>query len=387
MIELKENYRERTKRARERISEMYTFQNKSPAIIIADAPNWIFGELQDTIPENYFGGNYEIMLHHQINKIQQHDINNYDDCFEPFLMPWYGTCVLASAFGADYTIYPYMDPAVNISLVEDIDYVYEMKKPDLTRAGLCPRVLETITYFKENCDLPIMLTDCQGPLTTALSLVGYENFVYWMYDEPEGIHLLMQKVTDALIDWIRLQKQTIGIEDIEPGYQVAIRTGTGKGGVVFSDDDAVMMDPDLYCEFVKPYNELVLKAFGGGSIHCCGNVTHQLENLKNTKGLTMYHNMTLDNLDETAKLQKGFLEKNIALAVGDYAVADSRMESYYEECFQKLTPEGLILVSYIAPAVALDKGKYIQANRDAVKVGKKVYEIIQKNISRKSNNV
>ena len=380
MIELKDKYKVRTDHARKRIAEVCNFQNSEPAVVIVDAPNWIFGELPNSYPGDYCGGNYEVMLQHQIKKIKQHDINDYDDCYEPFLMPWYGTCVLASAFGAEYTIHPFMDPAVNVSQVEDISYVYELKQPDFMRDGLCPRVLDTITYFKENCDLPIMMTDCQGPLTNALSLVGYENFMYWMYDEPEALHLLMQKITDALIAWMKLQKDTIGIAYTEPGYQMAVRTGDGKGGAVFSDDDAIILDPDFYQEFVKPYNQQVLMAFGGGCIHCCGDVTHQIENIKNTKGLTLYHNMTLDNLENAAKLQDGLREKNIAYVVGDFTLADNRLDNYYGELFRRLTPEGLIIASYIAPAVALNKGKYTEANCDAVKVGKRVFEIIQKNI-------
>lgn len=383
MICLKEKYRSQTERARKKIEEVYTFRNDEPAVVIADAAPWLFGELPGSIPENYCEGNYEGMLRHQLEKIEGHFSRGYDDCYEPFLMAWYGTCVLASGFGAEYIINPGMDPAVGISQITDTDGIYTLKTPDFEHDGLMPRVLETIDYFKENCDLPIMMTDCQGPFTNALSLIGYENFMYWMYDEPEAIHCLMQKVTDALITWIQVQKRRIGISDAEPGYQMGVRTGTGKGGVLFSDDDAIILDPDSYQEFVKPYNERVLQAFGGGCIHCCGKVTHQLENLKNTKGLTLYHNMTLDNLEEAQKMQEGLSEKKIAYLAGDFAVADDRIDDYFREYFERLAPQGLILASYIAPATALHKGKYSEAQRNIAKTGMQIYETVHKYMKEK----
>ena len=38
------------------------------------------------------------MIAYQSLKIDRH-MREYDDCYIPFLMPWYGTGVLASGFG------------------------------------------------------------------------------------------------------------------------------------------------------------------------------------------------------------------------------------------------------------------------------------------------
>ncbi|MCL2163080.1 MAG: uroporphyrinogen decarboxylase family protein [Oscillospiraceae bacterium] len=385
MIELKEQYRERTRRSREKISEVYTYKNREPAILVYNSNWWFIGEPAGTVPESYCMGDYDSMLKHQIEKIKEHDINDLNDCYEPILFPYYGVPIQASAFGAGYIISSTVDPELapdHYNTVKNIDYIYSLKKPDLLKDGLCPRVLETIQYFKDNCDLPISISDTMGPLTVAIQLVGYENFIYWMYDEPEAIHLLMQMVTDVTIDWIRIQKRAIGVSDTEPMYQGGIRSADGFGGAQFCDDEAIILDPDSYCEFVKPYNEQVLCAFGGGIIHSCGDVSHQLDNLKNTKGLTTYNNYSLDNLDASAKLQKGFSEKNIVFMMCDYAVTDERMEAYYEELFQKLTYEGLIVTTYFAPTIALDKGKYVFMERNAAELGKRAYEIMRENVKK-----
>ena len=54
--------------------------------------------------------------------------------------------------------------------------IHAMGDPEWRRA----QVIKTLEYFKDNCDLPRGVTDCQGPLTTALSVVGYDNYSYWL---------------------------------------------------------------------------------------------------------------------------------------------------------------------------------------------------------------
>jgi uroporphyrinogen-III decarboxylase len=148
-----------------------------------------------------------------------------------------------------------------------------------------PRVLNTIRTMRANTDLPVGVTDCQGPLTTALQIISYDKMFYWMYDYPEAIHQLMQTVTDALIDWVRLQKVAGGQETCDDGYVLGTKIPGGLGGVWISDDDATLVGADLYREFVVPYNSQVLQAFGGGAIHYCGCCDQHIDNYLATEGL------------------------------------------------------------------------------------------------------
>ncbi len=89
-----------------------------------------------------------------------------------------------------------------------------------------PQVLDCIRYMKESSFLPIGITDCQGPLSTAYQLMGYDNFIFLMFDHPSAAYELMDKITESLIVWI-------------------------------ADDDAVLIGSDLYQEFVVPYNSRI----------------------------------------------------------------------------------------------------------------------------------
>jgi hypothetical protein len=324
------------------------------------------------------------MMGYQLKKIERHYGFYYGkDCYQGFLMPWYGTGVLASGFGAGIVKNFKADPAVDISRVKSPQEVKRLKMPDPGRDGLMPQVLKTIRHFRERCDLPVGVTDCQGPLTTALSVIGYDNFCYWMYDEPKIIHELMNKVTDALIEWVKVQKACASIPTEGGSYPLGVRMPDGFGGVWISDDDSVMIGAEHYRTFVVPYNSRVLKAYGGGCIHYCGNASQHIENYLNTEGLTVVNNLNLDDLDAASRVRKALAQKGIAYMACDFIPTDRRLETYYRNLFDAMGDQrGLIVVAYVAPAVELEKGRYMESRRDQFELGKRVKRIIDKELTR-----
>ncbi|NQU24319.1 MAG: hypothetical protein HQ567_23805, partial [Candidatus Nealsonbacteria bacterium] len=305
-------------------------------------------------------------------------VREYDDAYIPFLMPWYGTGVLASGFGVEIKFQEGMDPAVGLPPISDLAQLKDLRTPDPCRDGLMPRVLDTIRTMRRQTDLPVGVTDCQGPLTTALQIVGYDNLCYGMYDHPEVVHDLMQRVTDALIDWVRLQKEVAGQATDDDAYVLGVKIPSGFGGVWISDDDCIVLGPDLYREFVVPYNGQVLTAFGGGSIHFCGKADQHVENYVQTEGLRAVQNLHLDAIDSAARMRHALAEKKICYIVADFNVEDAYIEEYYENLFAKLGTKGLIVVPYIAPAVTLAGGSYGTGNRDPQTVGRAIERAIKK---------
>lgn len=362
----------------QRLKEAFEFKNQKAPVIICDVNYWLFGELTENIPDGYCSENPEIMKNYQLEKMKNHVENFQDDCYQAFLMPWFGTGVLASGFGTDVVYNEKMDPAVDMSKIKDPEEIKNLKMPDPYRDGQMPLVLKAIDHFRESTDLPVGITDCQGPLTTALSIIGYENYIYWMVDYPEVIHELMNMVTEALIDWIKVQKKHAGKEVESPEYILGVKLPQGHGNVWIADDDCVIFNDEQYREFVVPYNSRVLKAFGGGGIHYCGTGTQHIESFLVTDGLTCIHNMCLDHLDEALKMKNGLAKKNIPYILGDFVAADERMEDYYKELFGSIDQTGLIVVPYPAPATALSHGQYIPTNRNQLVIGRKVNEYINK---------
>jgi len=241
------------------------------------------------------------------------------------------------------------------------------------------KVLDFQKYMKANSFLPVGITDFQGPLTTANQLMGYDKLIYLMFDQPEAMHQLMDKVTEGLIRWVKKQKEVIG----EPmdwciGDQ-QVYTGE-HAGIWFSDDDAVLMSPETYREFVVPYNSRILQEFGGGCVHYCGDATHHADNFLAMEGLVALNIYNLYNIPSVAELQKKIGDK-IVLFVCDFTPVD--YAAYFDEMFSALEYKGMLVCSQYSPVVGLLKGGKYNAVRRDLKTGREdVFQYISSYFSR-----
>jgi uroporphyrinogen-III decarboxylase len=351
--------------AEQLMAQAFAFRNDKPVICMSDVNYWTFGELAEKIPDEYYT-DPATSMNYQIEKIKFHMANFPDDAYQPFLHPWFGTGVLASAFGIPIIYNPKSDPAVDMSTMQQPEEIDSLEFPVMGESGIMPVVVKTLDHYKAHCDLPIGITDCQGPLTTALQIVGYDKFCYWVFDDPKRVHKLMDLVTEALISWVSYQKKRAGTALNGASYPLGIKIPDGSGGVWLSDDDSVIMSAGIYKDFVKPYNEKVLAKFDGGVIHYCGDSTQNIDNYANTRYLTAIHNMNMDSLKAAAAIRAALIRKGIVYMAGDFVPSDQRYKDYYKELLDAMgTPEGLVISPYVAPAVKLDRGKYEAGERNS----------------------
>lgn len=365
----------RLAKVKTKTDDVFAFKKvERPPFIVNSALYWVFGLDPETFPANYFD-DPAVMTNFQ-ERTYYDQVKEIDDDFVPYLMPWFGTVVTASAFGCKVEFKPKLDPAANpryypIKKPEDIK---SLAIPDPEKDGLMPRVLEFIQYMKANSFLPVGITDFQGPLTTANQLIGYDKLIYLMFDYPDLMHELMEKVTEGLIRWVKKQKEVIGepLHECISDQQVYL----GKhAGIWFSDDDAVLMSPETYREFVVPYNSRVLTEFGGGIVHYCGNATHHAESFLKMEGLLGLNIYNLYNIPSVAKLQAQ-LGDRVVLFVCDFTPVD--YEDYYSELLSTLSYQGIVIDSQFSPVVGLLKGGRYDAIRRDLKSGRKaVFDYLQ----------
>lgn len=370
--EFRRLFEKRLEKVKAKTADVFTFRKvQLPPFIVNGALYTNFGLDPDTIPNTYFE-DPAVMTNFQARNYYD-QIKEIEDDFVPYLMPWFGTVVAASAFGCQVEFPPKQDPAINpryypIRSGQDIK---ELKIPDPEKDGLMPRVLDFIRYMKGHSFLPVGITDFQGPLTTANQLMGYDRLIYLMEDEPVMMHELMDKITEALIVWAKKQKRLIGepLNECISDQQVYLGQ---HAGIWFSDDDAVLMSPKSYREFVVPYNSRILSAFGGGCLHYCGNATHQADNFLETKGLLAINNYTLYDLKAFKEL-KTKLEGVVAVFVCDFTPLE--YEDYFAELLADISFSGLIIQSVYSPVVSLLKGgKYESVRRDLANGRRAVFE-------------
>ncbi|MBI4232240.1 hypothetical protein HY605_03320, partial [Candidatus Peregrinibacteria bacterium] len=58
-----------------------------------------------------------------------------------------------------------------------------------------------------------------------------------------------------------------------------------RGRCLLKDDSSVNISPDMYREFVEPYNKRIFEKAGNGGIHSCGNRDHWRECFLETPGV------------------------------------------------------------------------------------------------------
>ena len=129
----------------------------------------------------------------------------------------------------------------------------------------------------------------------AIKLVGLENFMLYMYDEPDNLHKLMAWLRDEHLHFIKwFEKKGLLTLDNENDY-------TGSGGVGYTNElpqpdwkkgdkirlqdtwgfaesqETVGISPEMFNEFVFPYQLPLLEEFGLNCYGCCEPVHDRLD--------------------------------------------------------------------------------------------------------------
>lgn len=189
--------------------------------------------------------------------------------------PNFGVGTLASAFGCGTDMSDNDMPWVTERPPRD--KLLDVDLDGLDRAGLIPRVIEFIQYAREALapvpQVHLYMPDLQGPMNTAF-LLRHQDIFFDMVDDPEYYHRLMDVTCEVYIRLTRRLKQELG-EPLDEAYHGAMYMT--NGGVRVVDDVSIMLSPAQYEEFSLPYARRCLAAFGGGWIHSCGDISHQMD--------------------------------------------------------------------------------------------------------------
>lgn len=146
--------------------------------------------------------------------------------------------------------------------------------------------LETIF----NGILPVRRRESQwqfhSPITSiAFELVGLEQFMVLMYDNPEGLHRLMAFIRDdqlAYFDWLEAEGAlplnneadyvgagSMGYTRDLPQPDFAGKVRTKDRWFVSESQESVSISPAQYAEFVFPYLKALALRFGKVYYGCC----------------------------------------------------------------------------------------------------------------------
>lgn len=104
-----------------------------------------------------------------------------------------------------------------------------------------------------------------SPLDTANYLLGSTVLLEWVYAEPETLHGLLAKLTDAIIAMQRALATAAG------GMLYNIHLDCARGGLGICSEVRSLVSAEIYAEFEAPYLLRIGEALGEFCIHSCGS--------------------------------------------------------------------------------------------------------------------
>jgi hypothetical protein len=147
-----------------------------------------------------------------------------------------------------------------------------------------------------------------GLTITAISIIGLEALMLDMYDQPEALHRLMAFLRDdrlALMQWLEregllnLNNESDYIGSGSRGYTRALPLSDWTPGApvrtrdlwsLIESQETVGVGPELYEEFIFPYENAIAKTVGRVYYGCCepvNNRWHVLERMANLKRVSV----------------------------------------------------------------------------------------------------
>ena len=366
-----EDYSDRIIRSKEKLTKAFNLEKVDEfPVIIRTRPYYLTGTNPKKIPEDYFD-NPKTMMDYQLEGFLEH-MNIVEDDTVPYIMPWFGTGVIPSAFGSEIKFGYKNDPAVLTKAINDIKEISKIKIPDFEGDGLMPRVLEFMDFMKDNdYGIPVSITDTQSPLDIIGLMCGHENLYYWIADDPVAIKHLFEIVTETLILWTKKQKEILGLEIDEANGLQDIWTPKGVG-IWLSEDDDMMTSPEIWKEFVMGPVEKILGEFGGGFLHFCGNSEHHINNYKKLINLKGFNNWIMGDIENAVNVKKS-LCKDKCLMICDFAPID--IEGYYNTVIEKFDPSGIIILAEVTEELAAHNGGSVVTERDRFETAKRILEV------------
>ena len=180
----------------------------------------------------------------------------------------------AEAFGSTIRVSDDEVPTVIGSIVSTEEEAEALKVPEIG-AGRTQIYIDAIEKAcKLITDRPV-LAGVIGPFSLAGRLLDVSEALIYCYDEPDMVHIVLQKVTEFLINYCNEYKKV------------------GANGIVMAEPLAGLLSPDLAQEFSADYVKQIVGAVQDDNFlvvyHNCGNTAVKTIDTIVTNGCLMYH--------------------------------------------------------------------------------------------------
>lgn len=182
--------------------------------------------------------------------------------------------VEAECFGANVSVTDDEVPTVKGRLINDMDEAQALDIPAIG-SGRTQIYIDAIKKASELITDRPVFAGMIGPFSLAARLLDVSEIMMDCYDDPDMVHLVLEKVTQFLIEYAK-------------AYKVA-----GANGIMMAEPVAGLLSPALEEEFSSPYIKRIVDAVQDDNFiviyHNCGdNVPKMLTSILSI-GAAAYH--------------------------------------------------------------------------------------------------
>ena len=182
--------------------------------------------------------------------------------------------VEAECFGATVRVTDNEVPTVIGRLIETEEDAEALEVPAVgsARSGI---YLDVIRKAKAQITDRPVLAGMIGPFSLAARLMDVSEIMMTCYDDPDVVHLVLEKVTAFLINYAKAYREA------------------GANGIVMAEPVAGMLSPSLEEEFSSPYVKQIVDAVQSDDFavvyHNCGDNTARMVDSILSTGAMAYH--------------------------------------------------------------------------------------------------
>ncbi len=165
-------------------------------------------------------------------------------------------------------------------LIDVIKSFPEQSQPWLAKYG---EFLDFLTgHFGDH--YPIGQSILRGPLDMAAAAFGNENLLYQFFDQPDLVKEFLVIVTNIFLSFIDVQNKRL--QPIDDGYVIGTYYIWTPGSCIRLQEDAMaMLSPELYYEFVHPYDCQIASSADYTLFHLHATGLHLLDAILQNEGV------------------------------------------------------------------------------------------------------
>jgi hypothetical protein len=238
-----------------------------------------------------------IMLEDDLRVIKAH--SEIGDDRVPAARVSFGTAQVAAAFGCDIFIPPNNLPCAKNHVLSNIEMVHSLKKP-AGNAGWLGKLRDFSEYYMDHLPegVELQLFDIQSPFNNA-HLIRGNDILFDFYDNPEELGILLDFITDYMIDLVKEFSQLTTNRDGWFFDWGSLWEGHGR----ISNCTVHLISPAMYRDFVLERDVRFLESIGKGRIHYCGTYPEVIESFINIPAVTGFdYDDSLHTIEDVSRL-------------------------------------------------------------------------------------